>query len=170
MAAIIPITTDDVKNYLVISASTYDDNIAAVISLWTEAIELCIDPAYLGDSAYTPILKAGKLLILAGHVQNRLPVAAMGASTGSRVTLRIGQYEETTDTKSGSGTNNAGATGDGLINTGWETLKPYLTEEALNEGVIQIKTNNDSAVGEFTLTHRNSDGDTVGETGSMEGW
>lgn len=169
MAAQLSVTTADIKSLLVISVSTYDDNIQAIIDLWDITIEDMIQPAHLADSSLTSILTTGKKCVIAGHVQNRLPTTATGATSGSRVTVKMGQYEETTETKAASNSAVTGSTGDGLIQQGWDVLAPYLTDTA-TAGSMQVKSNLDTAVPEFTITHKNSEGETIGDSGSMEDW
>jgi hypothetical protein len=167
MAAQITITASDIKGYLGISGTTYDTQIGEVLDLWDLAIEDMIEDEYLASSAYANILKAGKMLVICGHVKGSIPIEAT-ASTASKTTVRMGSYQETTESGASTKASDSVLSADGLITKGMDILKPYLSDAA-SGSFLQVANSTEDVASEFTLTHKDSDGNII-STGSMEGW
>jgi len=170
MAAVLTVTSANIKDYLVITSTTYDTQIAVILGLWDYTIEDMIQPGYLASTALTNILTLGKLLVIAGQVKSALPATATGSATGTRTTIKMADYEETVENKAQSGSvTSTVVSGDGLIKQGWDMLKPYLTAAATAEGLNQFKSSTSDYAAEASLTRRDANG-TVISIGTLEGW
>jgi hypothetical protein len=153
----IAITLDQVKTYLVISASDYDANISGIITEWTDTLELMLKPDVLSDSSIQKLLHTGKLMYISGYVKNALPAPAMASGIQS---IRMGTYQETDASVASS---RSGKNGDGMIMAAQKLLSPYFKSEYGLTGALPSASSRSNADREFRLP--------VGDdTGTMEGW
>jgi hypothetical protein len=168
--AAITITTANIKDYLGVSVDTYDTQIAAILAIWDTAIESMIEPSSLADTDLADVLKAGKLLMIAGYVKNNLPATATANTAGYKVSVTMSKLTETTESSSSSG-GNIGATGDGLTSEGYRILGPYLKADAFTVE-SQIKGSTDDYQSEARLTKRDESGQYIqlADSGTFEAW
>lgn len=150
------ITSSDIKTYLGISSTDYDDTIAIVITEWSQTLEDMIDSTYLTDSTLANILRTGKMLCLIEKVRNVIPSNIIGR-VSERTEVRVGSTEIILD--------NRNSKRDFYLE-GMELLKPYLIGDTLI-----IESSHEDVVPEFQLEEKDSSGNTVFEgTFDSGGW
>ena len=157
-----PVLLDQVKDYLGITVTTYDTQIGMIATQWTAILNAQILPEYLADTTLDGIIDGGKLLCIAGQVQNRLGSAA--SSTGPVGDFTLNDWSE----KNGSSTSATviGARSP-LFEQGMAVLQPYLDGSkklTLSDGALSSNTGYSS---EFQLPKFDEDGNVV-VLGTME--
>jgi hypothetical protein len=129
MAASIPVQLADVKSMLGIddSVSTYNTRIASLISLYDEALEAQIQPAYLaGTASEQALIRVAKTEIIAARAYLTLPPSA--TSSNIKKWSAGGVTEEYGDSSGSAGKGKSGASYS--EKDAWEKISYMLVDES----------------------------------------
>jgi len=158
-------TAADVKAYLGITATTYDTQIASILTLWLNVLNTQIISTYLADSTYDDVLESGKTLCVAGQVVTRTGAGSSGADAGTKI--QIGRYTEDNKSSSGSSSSTSSAN-QTLFDQGMAVLKPYMSGNATMVLSDYAESSTDDNYGEFQLPKYDTDGVVIDdEEGTM---
>ena len=158
MAAVITVTSAEVKDFLGITVLTYDTQVDAVVAQFTESIEAKLVTSYLTDATAAVVIKLGKVMIIAGWTAKLLPAAATGLGTGERTRKTAGAYTVETESTSSSLQKSGVAGAEKLIADGWDTLKPYLAADAAYASLDTVSSTTEDYEPEFVLERKDSEG------------